>query len=263
MRIGIIGSMQFTDKMLEIRETLREMGLDAFVTELHKEMIGKTDEEIEEMANELISLDEKIWYNLDRLIGTTNLDKQEYYWSSPPKEATIALLKELRKQNYPLKYYKNIVQNRKKDVLLQPQHLEKLEHIEAERRPSGWQPTFNNTNNINNINTQIDKNSMGSLTETEITKMVSEFCDFTLDWSSLAMKMNIYTIFKGTLNQERSYSTNEYIVELLKFCRQHNVPFKYYKYAVNGIANAVLYRPVHSEKLGGIKAEETPDEYKP
>ena len=47
MKIGIIGSMQFTDKMLEYCEKLRELGHDAFLTDLHKTMVGKTDEEIE------------------------------------------------------------------------------------------------------------------------------------------------------------------------------------------------------------------------
>jgi len=47
MRIGIIGSMQFTDKMLEIRANLRKLGYDAFVTDLHKAMIGKNEKEIE------------------------------------------------------------------------------------------------------------------------------------------------------------------------------------------------------------------------
>ena len=49
MRIGIIGSMQFTDKMLEVREKLREFGHDAFITDLHKSMIGKDDLEIEKI----------------------------------------------------------------------------------------------------------------------------------------------------------------------------------------------------------------------
>ena len=47
MRIGIIGSMQFTERMLEIRDKLIEFGHDAFITDLHKTMIGKTYEEIE------------------------------------------------------------------------------------------------------------------------------------------------------------------------------------------------------------------------
>ena len=49
MKIGIIGSMQFTDKMLEYREKLRQLGHDAFITDSHKTMIGKTDEEIEKI----------------------------------------------------------------------------------------------------------------------------------------------------------------------------------------------------------------------
>ena len=49
MRIGIIGSMQFTDKMVEVREQLRELGHDAFITDLHKAMVGKNDEEIEKI----------------------------------------------------------------------------------------------------------------------------------------------------------------------------------------------------------------------
>ncbi|MBR9675701.1 hypothetical protein GOV05_01700 [Candidatus Woesearchaeota archaeon] len=60
MRIGIIGSMQFTDKMLEVREKLNRLGHDAFVTELHKAMVGKTSEEIEE-----IKLEQK--YNQDAI----------------------------------------------------------------------------------------------------------------------------------------------------------------------------------------------------
>ncbi|MFP4423736.1 MAG: hypothetical protein ACLFP2_00735 [Candidatus Woesearchaeota archaeon] len=49
MKIGIIGSMQFTEKMIEVRDALREKGHDAFVTDLHAAMIGKNDEEIEEI----------------------------------------------------------------------------------------------------------------------------------------------------------------------------------------------------------------------
>lgn len=49
MRIGIIGSMQFTDNMLEVREKLRELGHDAFITDLHKTLIGKSSDEIEKI----------------------------------------------------------------------------------------------------------------------------------------------------------------------------------------------------------------------
>ncbi len=47
MRIGIIGSMQFTEKMLEAREQLTALGHDAFVTSLAAPFVGKTDEEKE------------------------------------------------------------------------------------------------------------------------------------------------------------------------------------------------------------------------
>ena len=60
MKIGIIGSMQFTNKMLEIRDELNSLGHEAFVTDLHKAMIGKNAEEIEK-----IKLYQK--YNLDAI----------------------------------------------------------------------------------------------------------------------------------------------------------------------------------------------------
>ncbi|MDY6896449.1 MAG: hypothetical protein SVO01_13680 [Thermotogota bacterium] len=41
--------MQFTAKMLEVREELRELGHDAFITDLHKAMVGKRDDEIEKI----------------------------------------------------------------------------------------------------------------------------------------------------------------------------------------------------------------------
>ncbi|MFA5127541.1 MAG: hypothetical protein WC457_00880 [Patescibacteria group bacterium] len=49
MKIGIIGSMQFTDKMVEYRDKLNKLGHDAFLTDLHKTMVGKSDEEIEKI----------------------------------------------------------------------------------------------------------------------------------------------------------------------------------------------------------------------
>lgn len=49
MKIGIIGSMQFTDKMIEVRDELMKLGHDAFITNLHKTMIGKDVEEIEKI----------------------------------------------------------------------------------------------------------------------------------------------------------------------------------------------------------------------
>lgn len=47
MKIGVIGSMQNTEKMLDVRDELIKLGHDAFVTNLASPFIGKTDEEKE------------------------------------------------------------------------------------------------------------------------------------------------------------------------------------------------------------------------
>ena len=47
MKIGIIGSMQYTEKMLEARDELIKRGHNAFVTNLADPFVGKTDEEKE------------------------------------------------------------------------------------------------------------------------------------------------------------------------------------------------------------------------
>ncbi len=49
MRIGVIGSMQYTEKMLEVRDTLAGLGHDSFMTTLHKAFIGKNDDEKEQI----------------------------------------------------------------------------------------------------------------------------------------------------------------------------------------------------------------------
>lgn len=49
MKIGVIGSMQYTEKMIELRDELIKMGHDAYVTTLASPFIGKTDEEKEEI----------------------------------------------------------------------------------------------------------------------------------------------------------------------------------------------------------------------
>lgn len=49
MKIGVIGSMQFTDKMIDICSKLENIRHQAFITDLHKSMIGKTSEEIEKI----------------------------------------------------------------------------------------------------------------------------------------------------------------------------------------------------------------------
>lgn len=52
--------MQFTDKMIEYRDKLKKFGHEAFVTDLHKPMVGKSEEEIEK-----IKLHQK--YNMDAI----------------------------------------------------------------------------------------------------------------------------------------------------------------------------------------------------
>lgn len=47
MKIGIIGSMHYTEKMMELRDRLQRTGHTAFLTDLHHAFIGKTDEEKE------------------------------------------------------------------------------------------------------------------------------------------------------------------------------------------------------------------------
>ncbi|MFA4873528.1 MAG: hypothetical protein WC659_06415 [Patescibacteria group bacterium] len=47
MRIGIIGSMQYTEKMIEARDALIQRGHDAFVTKLADAFLGKNDAEKE------------------------------------------------------------------------------------------------------------------------------------------------------------------------------------------------------------------------
>ena len=64
MRIGVIGSMQFTEKMLETRDALRRLGHDAFVTNLADPFVGKSDAE-----KEIIKLEQK-----------TNKDAIREFW---------------------------------------------------------------------------------------------------------------------------------------------------------------------------------------
>lgn len=49
MRIGIIGSMQYTERMIEARDELIKLGHDAFITNLASPFVGKTDEEKEKI----------------------------------------------------------------------------------------------------------------------------------------------------------------------------------------------------------------------
>lgn len=49
MKIVICGSMQYVEQQIEARNKLVEFGHDAHVTEFAQPMVGKTDEEKEEM----------------------------------------------------------------------------------------------------------------------------------------------------------------------------------------------------------------------
>ncbi len=49
MKIGIVGSMQFAEKMLETKCKLAKLGHNAFLTDLHKGFSGKNDEEKEKL----------------------------------------------------------------------------------------------------------------------------------------------------------------------------------------------------------------------
>lgn len=49
MKIGVVGSMQYTEKMIEIRDNLIELGHDAFITNLASSFVDKADEEKEEI----------------------------------------------------------------------------------------------------------------------------------------------------------------------------------------------------------------------
>lgn len=54
MKIGVVGSMQYTERMLELRDKLRALGHDAYVTDLAVPFVGKTDEE-----KEIIKIEQK------------------------------------------------------------------------------------------------------------------------------------------------------------------------------------------------------------
>lgn len=54
MKIGVVGSMQFTEKMIAIKDKLKGMGHDSFLTNLASPFVGKSDEE-----KEKIKIDQK------------------------------------------------------------------------------------------------------------------------------------------------------------------------------------------------------------
>jgi hypothetical protein len=54
MKIGVAGSMQFTEKMMDICEQLEKLGHEAFMSKFAPYFVGKTDDE-----KELIKLHQK------------------------------------------------------------------------------------------------------------------------------------------------------------------------------------------------------------
>lgn len=54
MRIGVVGSMQHTEKMIELADKLKSLGHSAFLTTLAEPYIGKSDDE-----KEKIKIDQK------------------------------------------------------------------------------------------------------------------------------------------------------------------------------------------------------------
>lgn len=47
MRIGVVGSMQYTEKMMDLKERLKKLGHSAYMTVLAEPFVGRTDEEKE------------------------------------------------------------------------------------------------------------------------------------------------------------------------------------------------------------------------
>jgi hypothetical protein len=45
MRIGVIGSMQYTEAMLAVRDQLVALGHQAYITSFAPHFVGKTDQE--------------------------------------------------------------------------------------------------------------------------------------------------------------------------------------------------------------------------
>ena len=80
MRIGVAGSMHYTERMIAVRDELISLGHNAFVTNLADPFIGKTDTEKErikiEQKNHQDAIREfwKLMQNADALL-VVNLDR--------------------------------------------------------------------------------------------------------------------------------------------------------------------------------------------
>lgn len=76
MKIGVIGSMQYAEKMLEIRNELAKLGHDSFVTNLADPFVGKNDGE-----KEKIKIAQKM--NQDAI--------REFWWLMQGADAVLAV----------------------------------------------------------------------------------------------------------------------------------------------------------------------------
>ena len=52
MKIGVVGSMQYTEKMMEICEELKKLGYEAYMSKFAATFVGKSDEEKERIKLE-------------------------------------------------------------------------------------------------------------------------------------------------------------------------------------------------------------------
>jgi hypothetical protein len=52
MRIGVAGSMQYTERLMDLCDQLEKLGHDAFMSKFGPKFVGKTDEEKEEIKLE-------------------------------------------------------------------------------------------------------------------------------------------------------------------------------------------------------------------
>jgi hypothetical protein len=52
MKIGVVGSMQYTEKMMEICEELKKLGHEAYMSKFAASFVGKSDEEKERIKLE-------------------------------------------------------------------------------------------------------------------------------------------------------------------------------------------------------------------
>lgn len=82
MKIGVVGSMQYTEKMMEICDELRRLGHHAFMSKFAAPFVGKSDEEKERIKLEqkyqqdAIREDCKWVKNMDVLV-VVNYDKHD------------------------------------------------------------------------------------------------------------------------------------------------------------------------------------------